>query len=230
MKKLFATMILSLLAMCASAADYSVYFQQKLPGGVPGFRSIILDEPTANAFYLYNLANHAPDQFTFDSSIVCNTTTHICSVPLTVGPAGPNGLDGSPGAAGTTGVAGATGAPGATGAQGIQGVKGDTGATGATGAAGVSPIVNRARITTATDGTYTWTYPTACPAGTVPIIQMTPEGSASVTYNTVITAAPTNTSASIKITQVTDVVVLTIHVLGVAPASATVVHLTAVCP
>lgn len=92
------------------------------------------------------------------------------------------------------------------------------------------PIINRARITTAMDGTYTWTYPIACGAGQIPVVQMTPEGSASVTYNTVITAAPTNTAVSIKITQVTDVVVLTIHVLGVAPASATVVHLTAICP
>lgn len=92
------------------------------------------------------------------------------------------------------------------------------------------PVINRARITTATDGTYTWTYPTACPASTIPIIQVTPEGSASTTYNTVIVGTPTNTAASIKITQVTDIVLLTIHVLGVAPASATVVHLTAVCP
>lgn len=93
-----------------------------------------------------------------------------------------------------------------------------------------TPVINRARVTTATDGTYTWAYPTACPAATVPVIQITPEGSASITYNTVIVGVPTNTSASIKITQVTDVVVLTIHVLGIAPASATVVHLTAVCP
>lgn len=90
--------------------------------------------------------------------------------------------------------------------------------------------INRARITTASDGTYTWTYPIACPSGTVPVLQMTPEGSASITYNTVIVGVPTNTSASIKITQVTDVVVLTIHVLGIAPATATVVHLTAICP
>ena len=146
------------------------------------------------------------------------------------GPQGPQGVQGVAGPQGAQGIQGATGATGGQGPIGLTGATGPTGATGATGAAGVSPIVNRARITTASDGTYTWTYPTACPAGTVPIIQMTPEGSASVTYNTVITAAPTNTSASIKITQVTDVVVLTIHVLGIAPASATVVHLTAVCP
>lgn len=92
------------------------------------------------------------------------------------------------------------------------------------------PVINRARITTASDGTYTWTYPIACPAATVPVLQMTPEGSAGVTYNTVIVGTPTNTAANIKITQVTDIVLLTIHVLGVAPASATVVHLTAICP
>lgn len=146
------------------------------------------------------------------------------------GPSGPTGPTGPAGSQGLQGTAGATGTTGAQGPKGDPGATGATGSTGLTGAAGVSPIVNRARITTATDGTYTWTYPTACPSGTVPVIQMTPEGSASVTYNTVITATPTNTAASIKITQVTDVVLLTIHVLGVAPASATVVHLTAVCP
>lgn len=103
MKKIGLFLLTLLLSVTAAAADYSVYFQQKLPGGVPGFRSIIIDEPTSNAFYLYNLANHQPEQFTFDSTIICNTTTHVCSVPTTVGPAGPNGIDGATGPAGAKG-------------------------------------------------------------------------------------------------------------------------------
>lgn len=149
---------------------------------------------------------------------------------------------------------GAQGPMGPQGIQGIQGIQGVTGSTGATGASGIAiltttgsgvatydigmatlnvptpPTISRERITTASDGTYTWTYPTACPAATVPIVQMTPEGSTSITYNTVIVGTPTNTSATIKITQVASVTILGISVLGIQPAAASVVHLTAICP
>lgn len=89
--------------------------------------------------------------------------------------------------------------------------------------------IQRTRATTATDGTYTWTFPQAYGAGVIPVVTMATEGTASLYFQNTITAI-SNTAVSIKTTPIQDVTVLTIHVLGVSTAQAANVHLTAVAP
>lgn len=112
------------------------------------------------------------------------------------------------------------------GIQGIQGISGNQGIQGVDGALSI----RRARITTAYDGTYTWTYPTAFASGVVPIVGITAEGTSTTNYQHTIVGTPTNTSVSIKVTPVSDVTLLGIHILGIQTTSATVVHITAIAP
>ncbi len=168
-----------------------------------------------------------------------------------IGPQGVAGPTGAPGATGAQGIAGATGATGSqgiagdlgpqgpqgatgstgsTGAQGIQGIQGATGATGPAGTttwAGITdkPLMQRTRVQTASNGTYTWTFPTAYPGGTVPVVTLAPEtdGAMSVT-------AISNTAVSVKLVQLVDVTVLGIHVLAAGASSAQYIHITAITP
>jgi hypothetical protein len=165
------------------------------------------------------------------------------------GPIGPKGDTGDIGPQGPQGPTGATGPAGATGAQGPSGIVTltTTGTGAATYNAGTStlniptpsiptvPVINRARITTASDGTYAWTLPIACSSGQVPIVQMTPEGATSGgtagwNYNTIVVGTPSNTTVNIKVIPIAAVTLLGISVLGIQTGTATVVHLTAVCP
>lgn len=91
------------------------------------------------------------------------------------------------------------------------------------------PLMQRTRVQTASDGTYTWTFPTAYGAGVTPIIELMAEGDATTNYQQVITAI-SNTSVSVKLTKLQDVTVLTIHVMGIQAAGATFIHLTAISP
>lgn len=93
------------------------------------------------------------------------------------------------------------------------------------------PVINRAVITTATDGTYSWTLPTAC-TGT-PVVSVTPQNStASEVINHKITAV-SSTSVSIAMSRavltLNGVLGLTIPVIQTTPGAQSV-HLIAVCP
>lgn len=147
------------------------------------------------------------------------------------GPAGSTGATGSSGATGATGSPGATGATGSTGATGGVGPTGATGSTGAAGPAGSPGTVKQGvRAQTLATGLYTWTYPAPYAGGVVPIIEATPEGSASVIVNAQIEGAPTNTQCTIRVTRTAAVTVLGISVLGLSASAATFVHITAQAP
>lgn len=93
----------------------------------------------------------------------------------------------------------------------------------------------KAIVTTAADGTYTWTYPVPFGAGVVPIISGTAVTAAGVSdlVNVQIEGTPTNTQAKIRVTRagVTVAALLGLTILSI-PASpgATVVHLLALEP
>jgi hypothetical protein len=95
-------------------------------------------------------------------------------------------------------------------------------------------IVQRQRVTTASTGLYTWTYPAAYGAGVVPIIQVNCEGpdpQSGTVVNAQLEGTPTNTSCKIRVSRSTTTVqVLGINVLSLATAIATTIHLTAVAP
>lgn len=122
--------------------------------------------------------------------------------------------------------------------SGPKGDKGDTGNTGATGAAGTTdfnaltnrPIVNRARITTASDGTYSWTLPTACATGTTPIVSITPESSTAGDAVSHRVTSISNTTVGVFAGRSAGLTVLTLTVLGVPAGAAIPLHLIAICP
>lgn len=98
----------------------------------------------------------------------------------------------------------------------------------------VLPTINRAVVTTTTDGTYTWTLPTACSSGQLPVVSITPEGSANTdVFNHKVTAK-SNSSVSILVsrTQVSVASLIGLSVLSIPTGGtgATVVDLIAVCP
>lgn len=94
-----------------------------------------------------------------------------------------------------------------------------------------APTINRTRATTAADGTYVWTLPVPCAAGTVPIVSVTPE---STTANDAVshrlTAIPTNTTVSVFAGRSPGLTVLGLTVLGIPTGAAIPLHLIAVCP
>lgn len=107
--------------------------------------------------------------------------------------------------------------------------------------AGASQILNKpaipavpqaARITTAANGTYTWTFPNAFPSGVIPVVQITPEDSGTgVTVTHKITSI-SNTSATVATTRTSAsaVALLGITLLQVQSNAATVLHLSAQSP
>lgn len=91
------------------------------------------------------------------------------------------------------------------------------------------------RVTTASTGLYTWTYPVAFGVGVVPIIECVAEGpdpQAGVTVNAQVEGTPTNTAAKIRVTRTASTVVALIGltILSISTSIATVVHLTARAP
>lgn len=111
------------------------------------------------------------------------------------------------------------GPKGDTGATGTQGPKGDTGNTGAQGADGLLSI-QRARLTTTSDGTVTWTFPSAF-ASTPRVWGLVITG-AGVTdvFNIQVEGSVTTTQAKFRVnrTQLTVVALLGLTILSV-PAS-----------
>lgn len=93
----------------------------------------------------------------------------------------------------------------------------------------IVPTINRARVTTAADGTYTWTLPTACSGP--PVVSITPEGSADVFNHRVVSATATTVAISVTRSQVSAVSLLGLNILSIpATVGATPVHLIAICP
>lgn len=91
------------------------------------------------------------------------------------------------------------------------------------------------RVTTASTGLYTWTYPVAFANGVVPIIECVAEGpdpQGGVTVNAQVEGTPTNTAAKIRVTRTASTVVALIGltILSISTSVATAVHLTARAP
>lgn len=197
-----------------------------------------------------------PQKRLLGSNIVCTVTT--CDVPVTagapgaagaqgpVGPQGPQGTQGIPGTAGTTSYLGLTDLPTTFApsmhthpASGISdssaiGRSVLTAADAATARTllGVPtvPTINRAIITTTTAGTYTWTLPVPCPAGQLPIVEITPEDSGTAVVNPKITAK-TNAAVTINALRTEPATLLGLTLLSIpATAVASVLHVLAVCP
>lgn len=164
------------------------------------------------------------------------------TIPVTTGPQGPigpQGEQGLPGAKGDTGPAGPTGAAGPAGTTTWAGItdKPTTFApsehthawTEITGRPTI-PTIHRVRATTAADGTYTWTYPTACSAA--PVISVTPENTVSgeiINHKvTAVSATSMTVSVSRAVLTLNGLLGLTLPVIQTPTAQ--VVHLIAICP
>ncbi len=94
------------------------------------------------------------------------------------------------------------------GPQGIQGPAGPTGPQGPAGADGILSI-QRARVTTATNGTVTWTFPTPFGAGVVPRVwaQVVASSGTTDVVNVQTDGAPTNTAVNLRVTRTQQSVV-----------------------
>lgn len=96
-------------------------------------------------------------------------------------------------------------------------------------------VEQRAVVTTASDGTYTWVYPSAYGAGVVPVVTSVAQATAGSTdvINVQLDGAPTNTQAKFRVTRTQQSVValLGLTILSV-PSSpgATQLHVTARSP
>jgi hypothetical protein len=99
----------------------------------------------------------------------------------------------------------------------LKGPKGDAGKDAAS--------IQRAIVTAGTDGTYVWTYPTAYPAGTVPIGSADVQDASADTITVKITAI-TNTAMTVKATK--PVLVLTL--LNAQAAASVKLHLMVMAP
>lgn len=95
-------------------------------------------------------------------------------------------------------------------------------------------VSQQIRVTTASSGLYTWTYPVAYASGVVPVIECMAEGpdpQSGAVISVQIEGVPTNTSCKIRVSRSTTTIqVLGINVLSLATAVATVIHLTARAP
>lgn len=166
------------------------------------------------------------------------------------GPKGEVGAAGQQGAQGIKGDIGATGAAGTAGATGAIGPKGDTGATGPAGTAGTNATttsnattavaglmapadknkldqLQRVRLVSDSSGLVTWTFAKPFPAGSTPVVAVTPENNTSGSnINHKITAI-SNTAVTVQLSMSSAVTLLGISVLGVNVASSTPVHMDA---
>ena len=191
-----------------------------------------------------------PQKRLLGPNITCSLTT--CDVGVVAGAQGPQGpqgvqgADGPAGAPGTTSYAALTGVP-TTFAPSMHthpsAQISDSTAAGrailtAVDASAIRgllnvPAVNRVRATTAADGTYTWALPTACAAGVLPVVSLTPEnGTPGEVINHKLTGV-TNTTVSITLSRailtLNGLLNLTIPIIQTSPG-AQVIHILAVCP
>lgn len=143
------------------------------------------------------------------------------------GPTGATGPIGATGGAGPQGDVGLTGPTGATGSTGSTGATGATGPAGTTTWAGITdkPLIQRTRVTSAADGTYTWTFPTAYGSGVTPIVGAIAEADGPMSITAI-----SNTAVTVKLIRLTNVTILGINVLAAGTSSATPIHITAISP
>lgn len=84
---------------------------------------------------------------------------------------------------------------------------------------GSGVLVNSARPTTATDGTYTWVYATPYPSGVIPNVQALVQATSGTTdvINVQLDGAPTNTQAKFRVTrtQLSVVALLGLTILSI---------------
>ncbi len=92
------------------------------------------------------------------------------------------------------------------------------------------PVINRTRATTAADGSYVWTLATACAAGAIPVISITPESSTAGDPISHRIVSATNTTVTVFAGRSPGLTVLGLTVLGIPTGAAIPVHLIAVCP
>lgn len=88
-------------------------------------------------------------------------------------------------------------------------------------------ILQRIRVQTATDGSYTWTFPTAF-SGT-PVVEITVEDGSSATWNHRITSL-SSTAVSIQLGKLTATSLLGINLLQIASNPQAYIHIMAVAP
>lgn len=92
------------------------------------------------------------------------------------------------------------------------------------------PVINRAVVTTAADGTFVWTLPTACAAGQLPVVSLTPESNTAGDAISHRVTARTNSTVSIFAGRSAALSVLTVTVLGIPAGAAVPIHAIAICP
>lgn len=155
-----------------------------------------------------------------------NATCDTCTMPNATMTAltltSPATLDGSPIATSATVATALTGYETTSHAsatyQTIAGMSAYSNTT-AMNAAIAAAQPQKAHLTTATDGTLTWTYPVACGAGVVPYVQALARGASGSTdvLNPQLDGVQTNTQAKFRVTRtaVTTVALLGLNILSV---------------
>mgnify|MGYP001596934702 CR=1 FL=1 len=97
----------------------------------------------------------------------------------------------------------------------------------------VAGLTQKDQLTTATDGTVTWTYPAAYGEGVVPIVSATVQAVDSTTdsLGVQLDGEPTNTQAKFKVTRTVTNSILGINLFSI-PASigAQIIHVEAKAP
>jgi hypothetical protein len=94
---------------------------------------------------------------------------------------------------------------------------------------GAAPVRFAIRATTDATGKFVWTFPTAFPAGVVPVLTVAVQDATTVVAQAEITAV-SNTGATIQVTRMASISMGGVMLLGIDTSSATVVHLTAMAP
>lgn len=89
-------------------------------------------------------------------------------------------------------------------------------------------LIQRKRVQTALNGSYTWVFDTPYDVGVIPTIALTVENSdANSVWNHNIISV-NNTQVVVQLTKTTDITILaTIHVLGIAANPQAFIHLLA---
>ena len=245
MRKLLSTLLLMILCFGAKAqepysmmwnqigVDQSTLYARFVPFLDGGYCVVYLDGTATN------FQSRRPRCAVIGSGLMLSGGT--LSSTVTTGPEGPQGPQGVQGIQGQKGDTGSTGAAGTNGTNALVTLT-TTGSGAATYNAGTGalniptpsiptvPVINRTRVTTAADGSYSWTLPTACASGTTPVVSITPESS---TANDAIShrvVSVTNTTVNVFAGRSAGLTVLSLTVLGVPAGAAIPLHLIAICP
>lgn len=207
-----ASAIRSLLSVPSTADIAASYYP--LSGNPSGFLTGITSAQVATAlgFTPYSAAN--PSGYIAASALTPYLTTASAASTYATQ------------SALATGLAAKFNVPSGTAAQYLRG----DGSTATFPAIPTVPTINRVRATTAADGSYVWTLPTACTSGTTPIVSITPE---SATANDAIShriVGTTNSTVTVFAGRSAALTVLSFTVLGIPTGAAVPLHLIAICP